>query len=262
MAFSNPGTEPAVQQLYWWMQQEADVPEENDWLSPRESSRLASLRIPKRRNDWRLGRWTAKQAVAFCHHLPDHRQSLSEIEIFANESGAPQAFIHKQPAARTISLSHRGGAALCCISDSESPLGCDLELVEPRSNAFIADYFTGAEQKLIAATLGQRQSELLAVLWSAKESALKAMRIGLRLDTRDVSVDWIDTFSGVTSASIAPSSRPQEGVSWRRLSVSAPEGQVFPGWWTRTGSLVSTIVTSEENRRPYCLHSRNVPETE
>jgi len=29
-------------------------------------------------------------------------------------------------------------------------IGCDLEVVEPRSDAFVADYFTSEEQALIA----------------------------------------------------------------------------------------------------------------
>jgi hypothetical protein len=36
------------------------VPAENDWLSAIEGVCLNSMRFAKRRNDWRLGRWTAK----------------------------------------------------------------------------------------------------------------------------------------------------------------------------------------------------------
>ena len=71
---------------------------------------------------------------------------------------------------------------------SGAELGCDLEIVEPRSDAFIADYFTAEEQALIERTSAADRSLLLALLWSAKESALKALRAGLRLDTRSVIV--------------------------------------------------------------------------
>ena len=36
-----------------------------------------------------------------------------------------------------ISLSHRAGRAICCVSTSIAALGCDLELIEPRSSGFI-----------------------------------------------------------------------------------------------------------------------------
>ena len=43
---------------------QADVPEDNDWLSADERARLNQMRIPKCGADWRLGRWTAKRALA------------------------------------------------------------------------------------------------------------------------------------------------------------------------------------------------------
>ena len=63
-------------------------------------------------------------------------------------------------------------------------LGCDLEVIEPRSEEFVADYFTTEEQKMVSQAPIADRSKLLALLWSAKESALKALREGLRFDTR------------------------------------------------------------------------------
>ena len=50
----------------------------------------------------------------------------------------------------TISLSHRSGAAICAVAPAGVDLGCDLEVIEPRSEAFVADYFTVDEQALVA----------------------------------------------------------------------------------------------------------------
>jgi 4'-phosphopantetheinyl transferase len=61
-------------------------------------------------------------------------------------------------------------------------------MVEARSPAFVEDYFSADEQALIADISLPERSLLLALLWSAKESALKALRVGLRLDTRCMSV--------------------------------------------------------------------------
>ena len=75
---------------------------------------------------------------------------------------------------------------------SGAELGCDLEIIEPRSDAFVADYFTTEEQALIARASAADRPRLLALLWSAKESALKALHEGLRLDTRCVIVSPFD----------------------------------------------------------------------
>jgi hypothetical protein len=35
-----------------------------NWLSPSEAARLNTMRFPEWRSDWKLGRWTAKNALA------------------------------------------------------------------------------------------------------------------------------------------------------------------------------------------------------
>ena len=170
--------------VYWLEQSEFDVPTAEDWLSSNEVVRLNSMRVAKRRADWRLGRWTAKCALAMYLTLPDHPQSLQEIEVRPAPSGAPEAFVSNARVAVTISISHRDGVAACAVAPPGASLGCDLEIIEPRSDAFIADYFTIEEQELIARVHLDDRSRLVALLWSGKESALKALREGLRLDTR------------------------------------------------------------------------------
>ena len=174
--------------VYWLEQTEADVPAENDWLSAMETVCLNSMRFAKRRNDWRLGRWTAKCALSLTLNVPAHVQALKKIEIRPAPSGAPEVFFDNQPAAVTISLSHRSGIAACAVAISGVEIGCDLEIVEPRSDAFVADYFTIEEQALVARASAADRDRILALLWSGKESALKALRAGLRLDTRSVIV--------------------------------------------------------------------------
>src|ERR1700726_3327008 len=141
------------------------------------------MRIPKRRADWRLGRWTAKHAVTACLNLPTEPFTFADIQIRAASSGAPEVLLHDEPAEIAISLSHRSGTALCTLAPPGVTFGCDLETVEPRSDGFIADYFTDDERNLIARSSRQERPLLLALLWSAKESALKALRVGLRFDT-------------------------------------------------------------------------------
>ena len=90
--------------LFWLTQAEADVPGSNDWLAPGEQSRLQAMRFLKRRGDWRLGRWTAKQAIAAFLKLPADEQAFAHIEVRAAECGAPDVWIYDEPAEVAISM--------------------------------------------------------------------------------------------------------------------------------------------------------------
>lgn len=216
--------------VFWLEQSEADVPEENDWLCARESACLEGLRFAKRRADWRLGRWTAKRALSVCLGLPAHPQVFKKMDIRPAPSGAPEVFFANQPAAVTISISHRDGIAACAVTTSEAQIGCDLEMVEPRSDAFVADYFTSEEQALIARAPADDRPRLLALLWSAKESALKALHEGLRLDTRSVIV--------------SPLNPSYDLNGWSPVQVRYTGGQLFHGWWQLQRNILRTVVAS------------------
>jgi 4'-phosphopantetheinyl transferase len=216
--------------ISWLEQTELEVPADNQWLSANEISRLTAMRIPKRRADWRLGRWTAKQAVAACLNLRADLPALANVEIRAALSGAPEVFLHDQPADIAISLTHRAGTALCAVAPPSLTFGCDLELVEPRSDAFIDDYFTVDEKALIHHTSIEKRPLLLALLWSGKESALKALRVGLRLDTTCMRVTPDGWLEG-------------RGPEWRPLQVHYSAGQMFGGWWRVQNNLLRTVVS-------------------
>ena len=146
------------------------------------------MRFEKRRADWRLGRWTAKLAVSAYYNAPCRPDCLRRFEIRPEMSGAPNVWIGTRPAPLTISLSHRAGSAVCAVAPAGVELGCDLETVEPRSPEFLADYFTAREQSLVKQAATSDRPRLVALFWSAKESALKALRLGLRVDTRRLEV--------------------------------------------------------------------------
>ncbi len=228
-------------ETYWLEQIEADVRAENDWLGSGEVYRLEDMRFAKRRTDWRLGRWTVKRALAICLDLPQDPQSLSEIEIRAARTGAPEVVLRGRSTEISISLSHRSGRAVCALARSMVALGCDIEEIEPRSEAFLADYFTAQEQALIARSRPADRARLLALLWSAKESALKALHAGLRLDTRSVVVDPGD-ISGCSGA-------------WCPLEVRHLEGAQFYGWWQLVGNFLWTMVCASPSRPPVRLQA-------
>jgi 4'-phosphopantetheinyl transferase len=227
--------------VYWLEQIEADVPTENDWLSTKETAYLNGLRIPKRRADWRLGRWTAKCAVASHRDLPAYPQVLAKIEVPPGLSGAPEVFFQGDPATVTISLSHSAGRAACAVAASDVELGCDLEITESHSDAFISDYFTNDEQALIARAATSDRARLVTLLWSAKESALKALHAGLRLDTRRVAVSVEASF---------------DLKGWSPLQVRHVYGRLFHGWWQHNEGFVHTLVANPMPESPIPLHAQ------
>jgi 4'-phosphopantetheinyl transferase len=219
--------------VYWVEQVDGDIPPNDDWLSANEAACLARMRFAKRRADWRLGRWTAKRAVS--EYLNLHRPPAA-VEILTAPSGAPEVFLSSQAAKVTISLSHRAGRAVCAVAPYGTALGCDLELVEPRSDAFASDYFTAAEHSMVARAAPDKQPELLTLLWSGKESALKALGEGLRLDTRCLAISLEKTVS--------------DPAVWRPLQATCDSGRTFYGWWRRLGDMMRTMVAAPATDRP------------
>jgi 4'-phosphopantetheinyl transferase len=202
----------------------ADVPEHDRWMSETERERIEQFVFTKRRDETRLGRWTAKRTLAHTLGLDDEPDLLRDLVIRNAHDGAPEAFVRTRPVPLRISMTDRADWAVCMVVEGEFEIGCDLELVEPRSRAFVSDWFTVAEQRLVADTA--HDPDLVAnLIWSAKESALKVMRTGLRRDTRSVEV----TVGGGAGHD-----------EWRDLAVRSIEGTVFHGQWRRFGQFVLT----------------------
>ena len=222
--------------VVWLQQTETQIPQGVEWLSLAERCHLCGLRFPKRRCDWRLGRWTAKSAVALylgCA-LP---AAPRYVEIWPDLAGAPEVFIGGYRAGFSISLSHRAGAAMAAIAPSGGAVGCDLECIEPHSDLFVADYFTPEEQGLIRRSRACDQAALVSLLWSAKESALKALHLGLRVDTRSLLV----SFAG-KAATTWNDLDCREEQGWHGFTVRLSSGPTLSGCWQRSVNLVRTVV--------------------
>ncbi len=226
--------------MYWLEQTQGDVRDADDWLAPSEVASLQAMRFAKRRADWRLGRWTAKCAVAVRLGRPLTSHNLRCIELRAAECGAPDVFLDSWPAPLAISLSHRDGAAACLVAPSGVALGCDLETIEPRSDAFVADFFTAEEQSSVARA-GAGRDLTTALIWSAKESALKALRDGLRRDTRSVVV------------SLGAAEIPAPPRQWRPLTVRYVGGGLAEGWWQHDAAVLRTAITAPPSAVPPAL---------
>ncbi len=221
--------------VHWVQRRLRDVADGDDWLSADERAVQARLVVPKRRADWRLGRWTAKVALSVALHVEP-----SLVSILAAEDGAPEVFVGGLRQAISLSISHRAGVGLAAVG-RDVVVGGDLELIEPRSPAFVSEWFGAREQESIAAARDtQRHHELTCLLWSVKEASAKVLREGLRLDPRSASVELTDDGDAL-----------DPGSPWLRSSVEWPtEGRVVPGWWRIDGSMVCTIAADRPTGTP------------
>jgi 4'-phosphopantetheinyl transferase len=242
-------------EVSWLERSTADVPREDTWLSVAEKERCNSFQVPKRWADWRLGRWTAKQAVATYLRMPCNLEVLPRIEIRSAASGAPEVFLDGSPAEVSVSITHSAGIAACAVAPSSMTVGCDLELVEPRSEVFVGDYFTASEQALVRLGSAAQRVVTSTLLWSAKESALKALKVGLRLDTRSVEVR-LDKNSHLPNHFFKDAQNPAlfgdvlPVAGWHPLAVRRPHGPCLRGWWLSADELMRTIVTVPSSNTP------------
>lgn len=241
----------------YWLEQAADsLPSENEWLSQPERRTIDGLRIPKRRADWRLGRWTAKQALSACLNLACDSSALRNIEIRPAPSGAPQAFLMGAPAPVTISLSHAKNRAVCAIAHGKVELGCDLEIVEARDEVLVRDYFTAEEQDWVQRAQPETRPALVTLVWSAKESALKALGTGLRVDTRSVIArlgnEVIEVLAQGHARDPIALTGPLSEI-WKPLCVCASDRRDFHGWWMYDDDQVRTVVASPAPDLPTML---------
>jgi 4'-phosphopantetheinyl transferase len=231
--------------IVWLTSNEAALPSGDDWLVAREARRVGSMRFTKRHVEYLLARWTAKAALARRLDLPADVRSFARLEIRNAADGAPEAWLDERRLDISLSLTDRAGWAVCALAPPAVGLGCDLELVEPRSPAFVRDYLTEPECRMVARGRSEDERHLRAnLVWSAKESALKVLRTGLRRDTRSVEVDV-----GVAGDADDTSTLDQ----WQPLVVRAVEGRTFPGWWRRYGAFVLTFATDVATPPPTAM---------
>jgi len=247
--------------IFWYEQSAIDVPDTNAWLSERERSYLTSLRFSKRIDDWRLGRWTGKRSVAAWLALPSAVSSLSEIEILPSQSGAPLVFIARDRVPIEISLSHRSGKAVCTLGPCAARIGCDLELVESRDATFVSDYLATGEQAILKGMSEGRRALIITLLWSVKESALKALHWGLRLDTKCLEVhfpdavapitdkDWSATYPIVSPNRDRPAGTKSSDI-WHPVQASLRGAPAFIGWWRNADQFVRTVLIRRASSFP------------
>jgi 4'-phosphopantetheinyl transferase len=220
--------------VYWMLANSYHPPlEASQVLSPSEFQKFSAFRFPKRRNDWLLGRWTAKTLV---HSLPAYQQySLDQIEVHNTPEGAPYIQLPGRTArAECLTISHSEQSALCALAPGlKLQVGADLEKIETRTETFILDYFTPAERQLVDKFTAETRAMVVTLIWSAKESMLKALGVGLRWDTRMVEVHGLDGLLPVSTG---------QGI-WQKIQVveQLTSQRAWVAWWQHRDPFVLTL---------------------
>jgi 4'-phosphopantetheinyl transferase len=224
-------------------------------LSEQEQIRLAELKIVKRRSDWLIGRWTAKHLLqSYIERRTGIRPQIDTLTVVNDPDGAPRAIAERPKSTRLqiadnrynlqsaicnlqLSISHCDGYAFCALSDARDvAIGVDIERVERRSAPFAEDYFTDNELTQVRAAEQADKDIIMTLIWSAKESALKTLRLGLTVDTRSVacSINAAEQADGWASVDIV--------CDRRRLGLSV--APVLTGWWRTMDGYVLTVAAT------------------
>ena len=220
--------------IYWMLvDSHPMVLEAQEVLSPFELQKYSTFRFPKRRDEWMLGRWTAKRLM---HSIPDYQHyGLDQIEIRNTPQGAPYLQLPERATpAECLTISHSGNLALCALSTGLNlRIGIDLENIEGRTETFVLDYFTHAERQLVNKVPVEARAEVVTLIWSAKESMLKALGTGLHRDTRSVEVR---SLNGLRHSGT-------DHGNWQKIQVrEQPSGErAWSAWWQRRDPYILTL---------------------
>ena len=258
--------------MQWLARGEPSVPVGDAWLTEVEVRRSAGMRFTKRRTEYRLRRYVGKCAVAEVLGLSEETADLARIGVLNAPTGAPFVQVDGQRIGMDVSLTDRAGWAVCLVAADPFDEGVDVVIVEPRSDGFVRDFLTPAEQTLVRALPdADARAAAANLIWSAKESALKVLRTGLRADTRTVEIAPADPdalvasslrHSGAGRQPRARNPRPDRPAAsagtpgevahtraWHPLTARTVLGEL-PGWWRRDGLFVLTVVTGSQVAAP------------
>lgn len=169
-----------------------DAPEALSWrstLSDAERERAARFVFPRDRSRYEAAHGALRHLLA-----RSAGRSPDAVQLTSGAFGKPSMATHE---GIEFNLSHSQDAALIAIG--RAPLGVDIEVLRPLDDwrSLAAAHFTRAEQAVIASRPAEAQSIEFLRCWTRKEACLKALGLGLSLDTRavDVRLDQPDSSS-------------------------------------------------------------------
>jgi len=141
-------------------------------LSLGEKSRLASFKLPQRRQQYILGRLLLKD-------LAGTMFGINNPEILHRAGGAP--YLAQNDAEFNCSLSHSGPYLLAGLS-SCGALGIDIEHYQPRQMSRLVDHYFHPDEQIRFHQLSESdQADYFFRLWTCKEALAKQSGEGIKL---------------------------------------------------------------------------------
>lgn len=147
-----------------------------EFLSADEHCIYNTFKVDRRRSEFLAGRYIAKEAVRKQH--PEF--TMESINIVHGVWGFP--LIHTPGLQKTtISIGHTERCAVALFYSSNIlPIGVDMEEIKEANMPAFRRFISSSERELIAS--GQYTSlPMMHLLWSAKEAAGKALKVGFTI---------------------------------------------------------------------------------
>lgn len=147
-----------------------------DFLSEDEKAIYSRFKVDSRRNQFLAGRYIAKETVRQKHP----NMELGAINIVHGIWGFP--LVHSDALYQTtVSIGHADYCAAALFFDSNThPVGIDVEEMTEKNLPALENFIAGREQELIRSA-NLNFFEVMHLLWSAKEAAGKALKVGFTI---------------------------------------------------------------------------------
>lgn len=148
----------------------------SQYLSPDELAQWAGMTLEKRRTEWLGGRLAAKWAAAGL--LGKTALEWRSLIIRTETGGRPFVAAEPDAAAPFISISHSGPLAAALAANI--PCGLDIQQTDAKIHTVKKRFAAPEEEAILNASLPPgafRETERLTMLWAAKESVRKMVRL-------------------------------------------------------------------------------------
>lgn len=189
-------------------------------LHPQELDYYESVQSEKRKKEYLLGRYAAKEALK--NFL--NESQLSKINIYPGPLGEP-VIHHETGFAMEVSISHSHEMIGGLVFPKGYSIGLDIEKIDPRRMDAIKSK-SSEEEILQLENLKEDRNSLLTLLWTIKESFSKVLKRGLKADFKELAIVSITQENHFYKGSFL-NHEPFQFVSWFEdgfaLSISFPK---------------------------------------
>ncbi|TBZ40993.1 4'-phosphopantetheinyl transferase family protein [Rhizobium leguminosarum] len=170
---------------------------ESDWnrwmqsLSSDERDRAATYRFERDRASFIAGRYLLRQLLSLQTGI-----SPSKVPLSPDRHGKLRLEGRDRP---QFSLANADGLVAVAVASGCDYVGIDCERADAEIEEAAVDSYCSADERRWLAELPARESARGAIaLWTLKESHLKALGVGLRVDARNVAFSWKDGIPVIT----------------------------------------------------------------